>query len=76
MQWKADPIAVQQAMNERLTSTRLKDDEGCKVYHLKMKMPMMISNRSIITCFYEHKDPDTGFRFVVHSSQGNDDILE
>lgn len=73
-QWKADPIAVQQAMNDRMSSTRLDDDEGCKVFHIKMNMPMMISNRSIVTCFYEHED-ENGYRIVQHSSQGNDDIL-
>ena len=57
--WKADPIAVQLAMNEKMEAERLDDDEGCKVYHMKMKMPMMISNRSIVTTFYEHTDPAT-----------------
>ena len=63
-------------MNERLTATRLEDSEGSKVYHLQMKMPMMISNRSIVTCFYEHEDATSGFKIVVHSSQGNEDIVE
>ena len=62
-------------MNERMTAFRLDDDEGCKVYHIQMKMPMMISNRSIVTTFYEHEDADTGFKIVVHSSQGNEDII-
>lgn len=51
--WKADPIAVQLAMNDRMMATRLPDDEGCKCYHIQMRMPMMISNRSIVTCFYQ-----------------------
>ena len=33
-QWKADPIAVQLAMNDRLQSTRLPDEEDLKCYHL------------------------------------------
>ena len=69
--WKADPIAVQQALNDKLSATRLEDDEDCKVYHLHMKMPMMISNRSILTTFYEHEDSE-GYRIVFHSSQGNE----
>ena len=69
-------MAVQVAMNEKLTATRLDDSEGCKVYHLQMKMPMMISNRSILTCFYEHENEETGYRIVVHSSQGNEAIIE
>ena len=32
---------------------------------------MLISNRSILTCFYEHETSD-GYRVVLHSSQGND----
>ena len=64
------------AMNERLTSTQLADDEGHKVYHLHMRMPMMITNRSLITCFYEHEDAETGFRSYCHSSQGNEAIVE
>ena len=39
-------------------------------------MPMMITNRSLITCFYEHTDPETGFRIFAHSSQGCEAIIE
>ena len=63
-------------MNDRLTAEQLEDDEGHKVFHLKMKMPMMITNRSLITCFYEHEDQETGFRIFTHSSQGCDAIIE
>ena len=71
--WKNDPIAVQIAMNHgRLDATRLEDSESCAVYHLQMKMPMMISNRSILTCFYHHENESTGEKIVVHSSQGNE----
>ena len=38
-------------------------------------MPMMISNRSILTCFYEHETED-GYRVVLHSSQGNESLIE
>lgn len=56
----------------RLDATRLEDSETCPVYHLQMSMPMMISNRSILTCFYHHNDEATGEKIVVHSSQGNE----
>ena len=69
-------MAVQEAMQDRLEAFRLNDDEGCRVYHLRMKMPMMISNRSIVTTFYEHKDEATGFDIVAHSSRGNEAIVE
>ena len=39
-------------------------------------MPMMITNRSLITCFYEHEDAETGFRIFCHSSQGCEAIIE
>ena len=38
-----------------------------------MKMPMMISNRSIITCFYE-LEREGGWKVLTHSSKGNEDI--
>ena len=73
--WKADSVGVQVAMNDRLSSTKLENDEGHRVYHLHMKMPLIISNRTIITTFYEHNDEATGFRNVFHSSQGNEVII-
>lgn len=73
--WKADPIAVQSDMNERLSYFQLNSDEGHKVFHLKMKMPMMITNRSLITCFYEHEDPETGYRVFCHSTKGCEAII-
>ena len=63
-------------MQPDLEAFRLNDDEGCKVYHLRMRLPMMISNRSIVTTFYEHKDEATGFDIVVHSSRGNEEIVK
>ena len=45
----------------------LPDDEGCKVVLMKMKMPMVISNRSILTCFYEAEKED-GTKIKLHSS--------
>ena len=59
----------------RLSSIALPDDQGCKMFHIKMKMPMMISNRSIITCFYEHELED-GTKLKFHSSQGNESAVE
>lgn len=73
--WKHDPIQVQLAMNDRLMATRLAEVADYKCYHLQMRMPMMISNRSILTCFYEHLTSE-GYRVVLHSSQGNEDLVE
>ena len=63
-------------MNDRLTYQQLSNDQGHKVYHLQMKMPMMITNRSLITCFYEHEDAETGYRVFCHSSKGCEAIIE
>ena len=60
-------------MNSKLTRVALPDDEGHKVYLLKMKMPMVISNRSILTCYYEAQKED-GTRILMNSSRGNEEI--
>ena len=36
----------------------------------------MITNRSLITCFYEHEDEETGYRVFCHSSKGCEAIIE
>ena len=38
-----------------------------------MQMPVMISNRSIVTCFYDAEKED-GTKIKMHSSRGNDEI--
>ena len=48
-------------------------EDGHKVQHLMMKMPLVISNRSIITTFYEVERED-GWRALFHSSLGNEHI--
>ena len=76
--WKADPIGVQCKLNDRLTATKLDDNEdmdGHPTFHLHMKMPLMISNRSIVTSFYEQENED-GSLILINSSQGNEAIVE
>ena len=46
------PIEVARVLNNRLEPTQLEDDQGCKMYHMVMNMPMFMSNRSIIVCMY------------------------
>ena len=50
------------------------DMEGHPTYHLYMKMPMMISNRSIVTSFYSQENED-GSMILINSSQGNEAII-
>merc|ERR1712113_276671 len=72
-QWRQDPTAVQAAMNSKMTRVILPEDEGQKVVLIKMKMPMVISNRSIVTCYYEDQKED-GTRILLNSSRGNEQI--
>ena len=72
--WSADPMAVAHALNAKMTPEYLADDEGCRVAHMRMKMPVMISNRSIITCFYRFTKED-GTNVLMHSSRGNEALV-
>ena len=62
------------AVNNKLTRIELPDDDGHKVRLLKMKMPMMITNRSTLTCFYRRERED-GTKLVFHSSRGNEELI-
>mmetsp|Transcript_13213 Transcript_13213/g.16792 ORF Transcript_13213/g.16792 Transcript_13213/m.16792 type:complete len:217 (-) Transcript_13213:107-757(-) len=70
--WLDDPTSVMEALNNRLTREQLPEHEGHKMWHLKMSMPMIISNRSIITCIYQGETSD-GYQAFFHSSQGNEE---
>ena len=72
-QWTRDPSAVSAAMDSKLTRVVLPEDEGHKVILMKLKMPMVISNRSIVTCYYEAQKED-GTRIIMNSSRGNEEI--
>ena len=70
-----DPPAVVAVINNRMTYEYLEDDQGHKVVHMKMKMPLILSNRSIVTCFYR-QSKDDGTKELFHSSKGNEAIAE
>ena len=72
--WRQDPSGMATQINNKMTRTVLPEDDGHKVVLMKMKMPMMITNRSIVSCFYEHQRED-GWKVLLHSSQGNDHIV-
>ena len=61
-------------MQEKMSVINLADDDGHKVRLVKVKMPMMISNRSTITTMYTEKKED-GTQIVVMSSKGNEAII-
>ena len=72
-QWRQDPTLLATQINEKMTREVLPEDDGHQVVHLKMKMPMMISNRSIITCLYETEKED-GTKVKMSSSRGNEEL--
>ena len=73
-QWRADPSSIGPQLNPKLTRTVLPEDEGHQVVLVQIKMPMMISNRSTVSCFYEHERED-GFKLKMNSSRGNEEII-
>ena len=72
--WAEDPVGVQAATNDIITPTRLADEDGHPTWHLHMKMPMVISNRSVVISFYEEELED-GSKILINSSQGNEEVI-
>ena len=62
-----DPIGTGARINQKLTVEQIGEDQGCKVFHVKVKMPMVISNRSILTTVYRAEGAD-GFQLIINSS--------
>ena len=58
-------------MNSRMSYEVLPDHEGSKMIHMKAKMPMIMSDRSVISALYKETKED-GSVCVFHSSQGNE----
>ena len=65
---------VAAAINQKLTRIELPDDDGHVVRLLKMKMPMMVTNRSTMTVFYR-KELEDGTKLLFHSSKGNEELV-
>lgn len=72
-QWTRDPTLVMTQLNSKMSREVLPDDDGHKVYLLKMKMPMMISNRSFVACYYDAEKED-GTKIIMSSSRGTENI--
>ena len=55
-----DPTQIGTVINSRLTRVELGEEDGAKMYHMKMNMPLVLSNRSVIVGVYnvESKDGD------------------
>ena len=73
--WSADPAGINDLMNPRLTAKLVNSDDGYKTYYYKMRMPLLVSNRYVVTTFYYDEDKETGWRTFVDSSDGNEPII-
>ena len=58
-------------MNSKMSYEELPEHDGSRMIHLKAKMLMLISNRSVISALYKETKED-GSVCVFHSSQGNE----
>lgn len=55
--------------------TQVDEDEGYRIIHQRIQTPIMVSNRSIMHCFYTVPTTD-GTYLHYSSSQGNEAFLE
>ena len=69
-----DPFAIGPVMNNKMSYEMLPESEGNPVAHIKAKMPMMISNRSVVSCLYR-EEREGGEKLMFHSSEGNDEVV-
>ena len=61
-------------MNSRFTKKMVNDDGGFETQFEKLKFPLFVSNRHVISTFYTVIDEETGWRSVIDSSVGNEYI--
>lgn len=66
-----DLFALGPIMNNKMSYEMLPEHEGSKMAHIKVKGPMLVSNRSMITALYQ-ETREGGERCVFHSTQGNE----
>ena len=69
-----DPIGMGAKINKRLEVYEIGEDQGCKVFHLRIKLPFIISDRSIITTVYYAETSD-GTQLVLNCSEGNESFV-
>ena len=62
-------------IDEKITMVPCPDYEGCKCYIQQIKMPMMMTNRSIPVLYYIKKNRDGSLEFMS-SSRGTDEIID
>ena len=64
-------VDIMQITRNRLEPEQLEDDQGHRLWHIKVYAPLMMENRSIIVCEYKGKTSD-GLNVMAMSSQGNE----
>ena len=62
-------------MNSEVTMTKLDTLDGASVIHQHIKMPMLMTNRSLIN-LVSVKENDDGTVVILNTSQKNEDLLE
>lgn len=60
--------------DDRLTAVQLPDFEGKTCILTNIKMPMMISNRSVVSLYYNYEKPDGSF-VSISSSKNTDAVV-
>ena len=62
-------------MNSEVKLTELESVDGNRVLHQQIKMPIMMSNRSVINMLHLI-EKDDGTVIFLNTSQGNEDLIE
>ena len=60
-----------------LSSDELPKEDGRETYHIKINLPkalFFVANRSIINTYYQAEDKETGWRYLMDSSTGNEAV--
>ena len=60
-----------------LSSDELPKEDGRETYHIKINLPkalFFVANRSIINTYYQAEDKETGMRYLMDSSTGNEAV--
>lgn len=61
-----------------ITADELPKEEGRKTFHIKVNLPkalFFVANRSIINTYYQTENKETGWRYLMDSSTGNEAVI-
>lgn len=60
---------------DKMVPTLLEEEDGCRIFHLRLQTPFILSNRSLFVAHYYVEGSDGSFTFMA-SSRGTDAIAE